>query len=372
MAEHRDSHTAEGFTYEALPVRVVFDIGASRRVLRDVVERLGVSRVLLVSTAAGAELARELAAPLGNLIQDAFVDVCPHVPVEIARAARKAAEDAGAQALLCVGGGSSTGTAKSVALTTGLPIVAVPTTYAGSEMTPVWGLTEDGEKLTGTDRRVLPRTVVYDPALTFTLPARLSAVSGLNAVAHCVEAFWAPGRNPVTALMAEEGISALAQGLPGIVDDGRDPDARSLSLYGAYLAGASFAVAGSGLHHKICHVLGGSFGLPHAETHAVVLPYVLAFNAPALGASAAARMARAFGGSHALDGLLSLCERLAAPRSLRELGMPEDGLETAAALVGKKLPLHNPRPVAVSDVFALLEKAWAGENPASCGGIDPR
>jgi len=291
-----------------------------------------------------------------------FTDVNPHVPVGVAEAAQLAAEGAGAQALLAVGGGSTTGTAKAIALCTGLPIIAVPTTYAGSEMTPVWGLTERGEKKTGVDSRVLPRVVIYDPELTFSLPARLSVVSGLNALAHSVEAFWAQGRNPITSLMAEEGIRALAQGLPGVVEQPEDPTTRSRALYGAYLSGASFAVAGSGLHHKICHVLGGAFDLPHAETHAVILPYVLAFNGPALG-DIAGPIARAFGSATPLAGLVALCLSLDAPKSLCELGMPKDGLERAAALVGAQLPVDNPRPIGVSDILSILENAWEGAEP---------
>jgi maleylacetate reductase len=352
------------FTYDALPGRVVFALGAARRSLAGEIERLGFRRLLLISTKAEAELAGELASPFTDRVISTFSDVHPHVPVGVAEAARSAAEDAGAQALLSVGGGSTTGTAKAIALRTGIPIIAVPTTYAGSEMTPVWGLTEGGEKTTGVDGRVLPRLVVYDPELTFSLPVGLSAVSGLNALAHCVEAFWAPGRNPITALLAEEGIRALAEGLPGVVDRPEDPAARSRALYGAYLSGASFAVAGSGLHHKICHVLGGTFDLPHAETHAVVLPHVLAFNEPALG-DAAGPIARAFGSATPLAGLLALGRSVGAPRSLSELGMPKDGVERAAALVGAKLPFDNPRPVSTGDVLSLLENAWEGREANS-------
>jgi maleylacetate reductase len=351
------------FTYEALPGRVVFALGSARRSLRDEIARLGVTRLLLISTTAEAELAEEIASPFGDWVAGTFDGVRPHVPVDVAEAAQSAARDAGVEALLSVGGGSTTGTAKAVALSTGLPIIAVPTTYAGSEMTPVWGLTQDGEKRTGVDSRALPRVVVYDPELTFSLPVGLSVVSGLNALAHCVEAFWAPGRNPITSLMAEEGIAALVQGLPGVADRPEDPTPRSRALYGAYLSGASFAVAGSGLHHKICHVLGGTFDLPHAETHAVVLPYVLAFNEAALG-DAGAPMARAFGSATPLAGLLTLGRRLNTPRSLSALGMPKDGLANAAALVAAKLPFDNPRPVGVDDVLSLLEDAWVGAEPS--------
>src|ERR1039458_7552185 len=307
VRSHRDARKAAmtgsiEFSYEALPGRVVFNIGAARRQLAGEVDRLDIRPLLLISNPGEAARAQT---PRPR----------PHVPKEGAEEPLSVNQESGAQALLSVGGGSTTGTAKAVALSSGLPIVAVPTTYAGSEMTPVWGLTELGEKVTGTDTRVLPRTVVYDPALTFSLPVGLSTASGLNALAHCVEAFWAPGRNPITSLLAGEGIRAVTQGLPAVVIDGLDPEARSQLLYGAYLSGASFAVAGSGLHHKICHVLGGTFDLPHAETHAVVLPYVLAFNEPSIG-DAAEPMARAFGCSRPLAGLMALEQQLDMPRSL--------------------------------------------------------
>jgi maleylacetate reductase len=231
------------------------------------------------------------------------------VPVETARAARAAAADAGADAVLCIGGGSTVGAAKAVALTARIPVLAVPTTYSGSEVTAVWGMTENGRKTTGTDPAVLPRVVVYDPELTAGLPRELAVASGLNAMAHGVEALWAPRRNPVSSVIAEEGVGALATGL-------RDADPAEL-LRGAWLAAAAFAVAGSGLHHKLCHVLGGTFGLPHARTHAVVLPHVLAFNAPG-APEAAARVARALGVEDPVRGTAGAGRRARrAPRAAR-------------------------------------------------------
>ena len=268
------------FTYDALPGRVVFGAGTARARLAGEVSRLGTSRLLLITTPRAEPLARELATPLGGQLAGVFTGVREHVPAEAAGAARQQAAVTGADALLSIGGGSATGTAKAVALTTGLPVIAVPTTYAGSEVTPVWGLTEGERKTTGSDPRVLPRVVIYDPELTVSLPAGLTAASGLNALAHCAEAFWAPGRNPVTALAAAEGLRVLALALPLAVKDGADLDARGDLLYGAYLAGAAFGVTGAGLHHKLCHLLGGRYGLPHAQTHAIVLPYVLAMNLP--------------------------------------------------------------------------------------------
>jgi alcohol dehydrogenase class IV len=270
------------FEYGALPVRVIFGLGIADRKLTGVINDLGVRRALVIATEREELLARRLVAPFAERVAGVFTDVRPHVPMEAAEAARGAVARYRADALLSIGGGSTTGTAKAVALTTGLPIVAVPTTYAGSEVTPVWGVTENGRKTTGSDPRVLPRVVLYDPRLSATLPPALSVVSGLNAVAHCVEAFWAPRANPVTSLMAEEGLRALAAGLRGVVRDPADLKARSGVLYGAWLAGTAFATAGSGLHHRICHVLGGAYDLPHAETHAVVLPHVTALVASSL------------------------------------------------------------------------------------------
>ncbi|MDT7599556.1 MAG: maleylacetate reductase, partial [Pseudonocardiales bacterium] len=361
------------FHYDALPGRVVFGAGVARRELRAEADRLGVDRVLLVATESEEPLARELAAPLGERVVAVFTSVRPHVPIQVAEAARALAISVRADAVLSVGGGSTTGTAKAIALTTGLPIIAVPTTYAGSEVTPVWGLTESSasgtsigtegsRKTTGVDHRVLPRTVVYDPELTMTLPADLSAASGLNALAHCVEAFWAPRRNPISSLAAEEGIRALAAGLPSVHATPGDLAARSDLLYGAYLAGSAFAVAGSGLHHKICHALGGAYNLPHAQTHAIVLPEVLAFNAPA-APDAARRIGRALrGGSDGdpVGALRALSARLGIPRGLRELGLEEDQIDVVAALVEPAVPADNPRRADRAALREIIHAAWAG------------
>lgn len=359
------------FTYTALPGRVVFGAGSARSQLRAEVEALGASRVLVVAGEAEAGLADDLTAPLPDLVAGRFSQVRQHVPIEVAQAARAAAADAGADLVMSIGGGSTTGTAKAVAMTTRLPILAVPTTYAGSELTPVWGLTENARKTTGIDPVVQPRTVVYDPDLTLTLPVGLSVASGLNAMAHCVEAFWGPGGNPVTDALAADGIAALARGLPRLLDDAGDAAGRHDALYGAWLAGAAFAVAGSGLHHKICHALGGAFDLPHAETHAVVLPRVLAFN-EAAAPGIAARIARALdpdapAAGPAAQRLLDLEHRLGAPVSLAAVGLagadlPEAVEIISAKVTGDALP-DNPRPVTRDDVARILRTAWEGSLP---------
>ena len=243
-------------------------------------------------------------------------------------------------------------------------------TFGGAAVTPVWGMTEGRRKTTGTDPRVLPRVVVYDPDLTLTLPPAITGPSAMNAIAHCVEAFYAPGANPITDLVAEAGIRALAAGVPVAVARPEDPSGRSETLYGAYLAGSAFAVAGSGLHHKVCHVLGGAYDLPHAELHTVVLPQVVAFQAPALP-EVMRRIAGALGalGRHgAATGLHDLALAIGAPTALREIGMREENLDEAVGLVLEKVPADNPRPVAEADVRQLLRDAFTGRRPA---GLTP-
>lgn len=376
-----------GFVYEQLPQRVVFGVDAARTALATEVERLGARRVLAIASTRDAERVAALLAPLGERVVGAFTEVREHVPLPTAEAARKAAAEVGADLLLAIGGGSTVGAAKAVAMTAHLPIVAVPTTYAGSEITPIWGLTEDGRKTTGVDPAVLPRVVIYDPTLTATLPPDLAAASGFNALAHAVEALWAPRRNPVSTAVAGEAIERLAAGLRGGVES--NARARSSAgaagstreaggtaavavdpaelLCGAWLGASAFAVAGSGLHHKLCHVLGGTFGLPHARTHAVVLPHVLAFNAPG-APDAAARVARALGVDDAVAGLRALADAHGIPRGLRALGMPESGIEEAAALTGPAVPADNPVPVTEESMRALVRAAWSGEETEAASG----
>ncbi|MBY8861418.1 maleylacetate reductase [Nocardia sp. CA2R105] len=348
------------FSYDALPGRVVFGAGVARTGLLHEVDLLGARRILLIASGSERELVDRLCASFADRVTATFSGVRPHVPVEVAEQARAAAADA--DLVLSVGGGSTTGTAKAVALTTNLPIIAVPTTYAGSEVTPVWGLTDHGRKTTGTDPRVLPRTVLYDPELTVSLPAELSVASGLNAMAHCVEAFWAPRRNPISSAVAAEGIRHLVAGLAPISDTPADIAARTDLLLGAYLAGSAFAVAGSGLHHKICHVLGGAFDLPHARTHAIVLPYVLAYNAPNAPA-AADRISAALGQSDPIAGLRELGEKLGVPAGLRALGVSEADIVAVTDDIRAIAPADNPTPVTAAGVRAILHAAWAGTDP---------
>ena len=359
------------FTYEALPGRVVFGAGASRDKLAGEVRHLDSKRVLFVATEREKESVEELADSLGDRLAGLFTDVRPHVPVEVAERARDAAREAEADCLLSVGGGSTTGTAKAVALETGLPIIAVPTTYAGSEMTPVYGITSGQRKRTGMSPEVLPKTVIYDPELTVSLPPSITGPSAMNAIAHCVEAFYAPGANPIASLMAEEGIRTLASGVPTAVSDPEDLEGRTETLYGAYVAGAAFASVGGGIHHKICHVLGGAYDLPHAETHTVILPQAVAFNERAIP-EVMGRVAHALGAEEAAAGLYDLAKRIGAPTALKDIGMKVEDLDEAATLVLEEAPRDNPRPVDEAGIRQLLEDAYTGRRPAGGGEGRPR
>lgn len=348
------------FRHESLPQRVLFGAGRAREFLAAEMERAGSRKAMVIASARDERTVASLTSGLDAAL--VWNDVVQHVPKENAEAARKAAADAGIDVLVSIGGGSTIGLAKAVALTTGLPIVAVPTTYAGSEGTNIWGMTENGVKTTGVNPIVLPVTVIYDPELTLSLPAALSISSGLNALAHCVDSMWAPGANPINGALAVEGIHALARGLPILHRDASDIAARESLLCAAYLSATAFASAGSGMHHKICHVLGGRFNLPHAETHAVVLPHVLGFNAEA-APEAEQRISSALGSQDALEGLNALRASLNAPSALRDYGLAEGNIAEAADLILPIIPSSNPRAVSRVELQMLLHAVWAGEDP---------
>lgn len=345
------------FTYEALPMRVVFGTGSLGR-LPEEADRLGLRRLLVLSTPGQRGLAEHAAALLGDACAGLFDEARAHVPVEVADAARAVAREAGADGCLAVGGGSAVGLGKAIARDTGLPVIGVPTTYAGSEMTPVWGLTEQGRKRTGRDRAVLPRSVIYDPELTLRLPVQVSVTSGFNAIAHAVEALYAPDASPIVSLMAEEGARSLAVALPAVAADPLDVDARTDALRGAWLCGSCLGATTMSLHHKLCHLLGGTFDLPHAATHTVLLPYVAAFNLPA--APAADRVLRRALATDDVPGHLARASAgLGAPRSLAELGLGEADIEEITAQA-RAQPCANPRPVTEAALRALLADALNG------------
>ncbi|MCS5480765.1 maleylacetate reductase [Corynebacterium sp. YIM 101645] len=348
------------FTHDTLAQRVVFSTGQAVDAAAEEITRLGAGRPMIISAEGTHHVAEKLAAVLPPVQH--WRDAVQHVPRSVADAATAAARADEADIIISIGGGSATGLAKAIALDTGLPIIAVPTTYAASEATPVWGITEQRTKTTGTDAGVLPRVVIYDADLVATLPQPMAIASGLNAMAHSIDSLWAPKADPINRALALESARALATALRGLAT-GQGQAAREQALYGCYLSGVTFASAGSGLHHKICHVLGGTFNLPHAETHAVVLRYVAALNLPTVPATAA-DLAAALGSEDALDGLNRLYQQVGAPASLAELDMPEDGITEAVDRVLKAVPAGNPVEVTADNLTMLLTAAYHGHDPA--------
>ena len=348
------------FVFESMPARVVFAENAIEHLPREI-EQLGARRALVLSTPQQVALATDISRRLGQRSVGVYPHAVMHVPIEVARKARDEAIRLGADCVVAAGGGSTVGLGKAIALESGLPILAIPTTYAGSEMTSIYGLTEAGMKKTGRNRRVLPKVVIYDPLLTIDLPVAMSINSGFNAIAHAAEALYAENLNPITAMMAEEGIRALAQGIPQVAKNPRDLDGRSNCLYGAWLCGAVLGTTSMALHHKLCHVLGGTWNLPHAETHTVILPHAIAFNYPA-APEAMGRIERAMKTPNAAGGIFDLMKQLNAPLSLKEIGMQHDDLDRAASLV-MEAPYYNPRSTTREGILRLLDGAFFGRRP---------
>ncbi|MFF9458822.1 maleylacetate reductase [Streptomyces flaveolus] len=353
------------FVHREQITKVVFGSGTRSHIPQEA-DALGCRRVLILCTPGQVDQAAQIGDLLGAAAAGIFAEAAAHTPVDVTEKAVAYAKTVAADSVLAVGGGSTIGLGKAIAVRTGLRQLALPTTYAGSEMTPILGETEGGRKTTRRLPEVLLNTVVYDVDLTLTLPMATSVVSGINAMAHAVEALYAQDRDPVAFLMAGEALDSLTRSLPVVARRPGDVVARADALYGAWLAGTCLGTVGMALHHKVCHVLGGMFGLPHAETHAVVLPHVVAHNGPA-APEAIARIAQALRGDDAASGLFDFAGRLGAPRALRDLGMPESGVEQAAELVMRD-GYWNPRPVDRTAVCALLTRAWAGEAPLTSPG----
>ncbi|MDB5871270.1 MAG: tfdF [Ramlibacter sp.] len=348
------------FTYNAHAARVIFGAGSLAHLGREI-DALGASKALVLSTPEQRASAERVAQLLGSRAAGVFDRAVMHVPIETAREAREVARKLGADCAVAIGGGSTTGLGKAIALDSGLPILAIPTTYAGSEMTPIYGITEAGLKKTGKDARVLPRTVIYDPELTLGLPVTMSVTSGINAIAHAAEGLYATDANPIMDLMAREGIAALGRALPAIVKDPRNIDARSDALYGAWLCGTVLGNVGMALHHKLCHTLGGSFNLPHAETHTIVLPHALAYNAAA-APQAMEQIAKALGGSSAARAVFDLAKNNGAPVALRDIGMKAGDLDRACDIAMQN-QYPNPRPLERAAIRQLLQDAFEGIRP---------
>jgi maleylacetate reductase len=349
----------EPFTYQAAPMRVLF--GAGRRVdTAQELEQLGIRRALFLSTPEQRQDVEKLSGAMPQLHAGSFSNATMHTPVDITQNAMAMVQENQIDGIVAMGGGSTIGLSKAIALRTDLPQVVIPTTFAGSEMTSIIGQTEDGQKTTEVTQKVLPETVIYDPELVATLPSFIAGPSGMNAIAHAVEALYAQDGNPIISLMAEESIRAIGTALPAIMND-QDNDAMEQALYGAWLAGACLGSVGMSIHHKICHVLGGSFDLPHAAIHCLMIPYTAAYNAEA-AAPAMNRVARALGSQSAPSGLFELMQITNRELSLKDFGLSESDLDRAADIALLK-PYWNPRTVTHKGVRSMLQAAWEGCAP---------
>ena len=348
------------FDYQGSPARIRFGTGA-RAGVAEAVEALGCKRALVLSTPQQANDAGAIVNLLADRAAGLFTQATMHTPVEITEQALKAMRDNDADCTVAFGGGSTTGLGKAIAYRLDTPQIVIPTTYAGSEVTPILGQTQAGRKETVRAASILPELVIYDPELTLSLPVPMTMTSGLNAMAHAAEALYARDRNPISSLMATEGLRALAEALPRIAMAPRDLSARSDALYGAWLCGTVLGTVGMSLHHKLCHVLGGAFDLPHAETHAIVLPHAIAFNAAA-AADELRPLSAIFGETSPGAAIHGFAVKIGAPTALREIGFREEDIGRAAEIATAN-PYWNPREVTRADIHALLAAAWRGDAP---------
>lgn len=354
--------TREPFVFKGSIPRIVFGLGTMSQVAEEL-QNLGRHKALILSTPFQEKDAQRLATQLGPLCAGVFSGAVMHTPVDVTNAALGVFTETGADCIISFGGGSTIGLGKAIAYRNDTPQLVIATTYAGSEVTPILGQTENGIKTTVRASSILPETVIYDPELTYDLPVAMTVTSGLNAMAHAVEGLYAQDRNPVSSLMALEGIAALHKALPTIVAEPRDQAARSDALYGSWLCGVVLGAVGMALHHKVCHTLGGSFDLPHSETHAILLPHTVAYTeeaVPHLLAPVAALM----GTDRAATGLYDFAVSIGAPTRLRDLGMTENDLETATEIAMRN-PYWNPRPLEATAIRGMLQAAWEGSRPGS-------
>ncbi|TKW56667.1 Maleylacetate reductase 1 [Colletotrichum tanaceti] len=359
--------TINPFVFGITTPKVYFGPGTVKELSGELRAR-GLSKPLIICSPSRASLARRIRDGLGKA---GFADVeildtaQVHNPSDLIGPAVRRAEG-GRDVLVSVGGGSAIGLGKSVALRTGMPQVAIPTTYSGSEMTPIIGETKDGRKTSTTDPRILPKVVIYDVELTMDLPVKVAAPSGINAMAHSFEALYSRQASPLTDHFALESIRALSGALPAIVSDPSSVEARTSALYGAFLAGMTTTATGIALQHKLAHAAGGTLGLPHAETHAILLPHSIAYNARSFPAGIGARLSSALAQSTGdsaegiVAGLDELLRLLEIPVGLRSIGMQEADIDRVAD-VASDTPYWNPRPLEKTKIREIIRRAWAGE-----------
>jgi maleylacetate reductase len=347
------------FVFPGLTTRVIFGHGTIANVA-DEIGRLGHKKALILSTPHQHSDAEALAARIGEMSAGVFAGAQMHTPIHVTQKAIAAFAESGATCVVALGGGSTTGLGKAIASRTGVDQIVIPTTYAGSEMTDILGETFDGEKTTRRGPEIRPETVIYDVDLTLTLPVTMTVTSALNAIAHGVEALYAPDANPVVAQMAASSFPMFKNALPVLLNNPHDLDARAQMLEAAWYCSTALGYVSMALHHKLCHVLGGSFGMPHAETHAVMIPHVTAFNAVAVGASF--EPVRAVFGASPGAGLHDFAQACGAPMSLKALGFDAANLDRAADIAMQN-SYANPRVFDRAAIRALLENAYDGIRP---------
>ena len=347
------------FIFSINSPKIIFGVGSKKK-LSFFIEEINCKRALVLSGNFQIRAAKNLSSELGNLSVGLFGNAKMHSPVDITNEVLKIVKESKADCIVSFGGGSTIGLGKAIALRTNLPQFAIPTTYAGSEVTSILGQTENGIKTTTKNLKILPEYVIYDPELTLSLPLNFSITSGLNAIAHAAEGLYAKEGNPITKIMAIEGLKALRNALPEIVKNPFNIDSRSTALYGAWLCGSVLGNVGMALHHKLCHVLGGSFDLPHAETHAILLPHTIAYNA----ISEAKRLSplKEIFGDNPGQALYKFCNSLKAPIALRDLGLNEEDLDLASDIAIKN-PYWNPREFNRDSIRKIFQNAWEGKCP---------
>ncbi len=341
--------------------KVRFGAGLRNDICSELSE-LSSTKALILSTPQQVDMAMELATKIGDRASGVFSRATMHTPVDVTVEAVEHAQLVQADSVVSIGGGSTIGLGKAIALRTGLPQISIPTTYAGSEATPILGQTKDGIKTTLTDPKVLPSVILYDPELVASLTPAMTVTSALNAMAHAAEGLYAKDRTEETTVLAIDGLKAFAEGLPTVVENPNDLNAREETQRGAWACGTVLGLVGMALHHKLCHTLGGSFNLPHAETHAIVLPHAIAYNAVSVR-ELLAPVSDILGGSEPGHSLWEFAKAMGAPLALKDLGLSESDLDRATEIALKN-PYWNPRSVTADGLRALLQNAWAGTVPS--------
>lgn len=360
------SFSTPGDVFNATPARIVFGAGSSAQVAAEV-KRLGASRALVVSTPGRSAMAQAAVDALGAQCVGLLPEAVSQVPIELARRARARARELGTDCIVSVGGGASIGMGKAIALDMAVPVIAIPTTYSGSEMTGFCGITIEGVKRMHQSLRMLASCVIFDPELTVGLPVPVSAASALNALAHCVDAMVVASCSPIMAMAAAEGARVIAGAIPAVVRNPQDINARTELMYGGYLSGAALA-GGFALQHGVAHVLGGSFNVAHGTSHALVLPHAAAHHAaqvPQMMEPLARAMGLKTGDLGA--GIFDLLASLQLPTSLKELGFKEQDLDRVAQISIETDNGENPYPVTLAAVRRMLDNIYHGTRPPARG-----